>query len=139
MAMRRLILFSAAVGIVAIAACEQAAIPTIAGLSGPVTGIDTSGANPSTSTLRIVPNTVQLSVGQSFQLSTSAPISQQGSIEWNTLNSNVATVSPQGLVTAVAQGSATITARFSFDTLHVATAAVLVVAPGAGAGNDRSP
>jgi hypothetical protein len=41
----------------------------------------------------------------------------------------VATVSPQGVVTGFTPGAATISARFSFDTLHTATASVIVVAP----------
>ncbi len=123
--MRRLILLSTAV--VAIAACERSAFPTVAGLSGS-TGVDTNNTGPITTPLAITPSTVQLTVGTLFQFGTNAPLGLQSEIQWNTLNSGVVTVSPTGLVSAVAPGSATVTARFTFDTLHVATATVIVTA-----------
>jgi uncharacterized protein YjdB len=127
MMMRRLILLSiAAAASFGIAACEQSVTPTIAGLGGQV-GTDTSrGGGPATSSLVILPSTLQLGVGATFQFGTNAPLSQRSQVEWSSLEPSVVAVSPTGQATAIAPGVATITARFSFDTTHVAVATVTV-------------
>jgi uncharacterized protein YjdB len=131
---RQILLLVAASAAIAIAACDQAVVPTIAGLGGPV-GTDTSrsGNNPSTSALIIAPSTIQLGVGATFQFGTNAPLTQQSQIEWSSLNPAVVAMSPAGVATAIAPGSATITARFSFDTGHVALATVTVTGIATGA------
>ncbi len=118
-----LILTVATVAAAALAACDQATSPTIAGLGGQTAASGTIGnAVP----LIISPTVVQLGVGASFQFTTNAPVGQQGQVQWNSLQSTVATVSPSGLVNAVAAGTAVIVARFSFDTTNVAVATVIV-------------
>jgi uncharacterized protein YjdB len=107
----------------ALGACGEAATPVIAGLGD---GSTTSGS--STSTLAISPNAVQLTVGAVQQLNTNAPASLQNQVQWNSLQTTIATISPSGLVTALAAGTATITARYSSDTTNVATATVVVTA-----------
>ena len=133
--MRRLILLAVATSAAAaFAACDQAVVPTIAGLGGPV-GTDTSrgGGNPSTSALVITPSTIQLGVGAAFQFGTNAPLTLQSQVEWSSLNPSVVAVSPAGVATAVAPGTATVTARYSFDTTHVALATVTVTGVATGA------
>ena len=76
-------------------------------------------------------------MGSSIQLNTNAPLSLQNQVQWSSLKSTVATVTPSGLVTGVAVGTATITARYVFDTTRVATAVVdvtgtTVTNPGTG-------
>jgi hypothetical protein len=133
MMMRRLTLLSiAAAASFGIAACEQSVTPTIAGLGGQV-GTDTSrGGGPTTSSLVIIPSTLQLGVGATFQFGTNAPLSQRSQVEWNSLDPNVVAISPTGQATAIAPGVGTITARFSFDTAHVAVATVNVTGVAVG-------
>jgi uncharacterized protein YjdB len=133
--MRRHILFAfATFAAIAIAACDQAVVPTIAGLGGTV-GTDTTGTGngPSTSALIISPSTIQLGVGATFQFGTNAPLTLASQLEWSSLNPSVVAVSPAGVATAIAPGTATITARFSFDTSHVALATVTVTGVATGA------
>jgi uncharacterized protein YjdB len=82
----------------------------------------------------ISPTTAQLRVGGTFQFNTNAPTSLQSQVQWGSLESTVATVSPSGLVTAVAVGAATITARYAFDSTRVATATVTVTGPTTNSG-----
>lgn len=111
---------AAAIGI---AACDmRTTAPQLGGIGG------TTATNTGT-TLTISPSQVSLSVGTTAQLSTNAGSSQTGQLQWFTSNSNVATVSGTGLVTAFAAGTATITARLLSDTAHVASATVLVTSP----------
>ena len=119
-----------------LAACEQSTSPSIAGLGGAFT-TPPSGKAGSTAPLVILPGRAQLIVGGSIQLNTNAPLSLQNQVQWSSLRSTVATVSPSGLVTGVAVGTATITARYVFDTTRVATAVVdvtgtTVTNPGTG-------
>ena len=106
-----------------LAACQESTSPIIAGLGGGVTEPTSNNAG-STAPLAISPNRVQLLVGGVVQLNTNAPASLQNQIQWSSLRSTVAAVSPSGLVTAIAVGTATITARYLFDTTRVATAVV---------------
>jgi hypothetical protein len=121
---------------VLLAACEQSTSPAIAGLGGAFTTPTTSNAG-SSAPLVISPGRAQLIVGGSIQLNTNAPLSLQNQVQWSSLRSTVAAVSPSGLVTGVAVGTATITARYVFDTTRVATAVVdvtgtTVTNPGTG-------
>jgi hypothetical protein len=106
-----------------LAACQESTSPIIAGLGGGVTEPTSNNAG-STAPLAISPNRVQLLVGGTVQLNTNAPASLQNQIQWGSVRSTVAAVSPSGLVTAVAVGTTTITARYLFDTTRVATAVV---------------
>jgi hypothetical protein len=125
-----------ATAIALLAACEQSTSPIIAGLGGAVATPPSSNAG-STAPLVISPGRAQLLVGGTIQLNTNAPLSLQNQVQWNSLRSTVATVSPSGLVTGIAVGTATITARYVFDTSRVATAVVdvtgaTVTNPGTG-------
>lgn len=117
--MRRSFIFLAFVASAAIAACDTATNPRIAQL-GPTTGAD------SVVRLTISPATIQIAVGAQFQLTTNAAPAQVAQVQWATLQGNIAGVSPDGVVTGFAPGSATITARYSFDTTQVASATVNV-------------
>lgn len=108
-----LILAFAAVG-----ACGESTNPTIAGLGGGKTGAGTS--------LVISPNSVQLVPGGTAQLSTNAPAASQSQVQWNSRQTTIATISPTGFVTAIAAGTATITAQLTSDTTNIATATVVV-------------
>jgi uncharacterized protein YjdB len=86
--------------------------------------------------LAISPDHVTLTAGSSLQLTTNAPLAQQNQLQWGSSNTAVATISPSGLVNAVAAGTTTITARYSTDTTRVATAAIDVIGT---AGTTRTP
>ena len=112
--------------VMAIAACDAATSPKLAGLTGPGgTSGGTDGGNKTTQQLVISPNLVQLKVGTTFQLSTNATTAQQNQIQWSSLASAIVTVTQAGLVSAVGSGTATIVARYSFDTANVATASII--------------
>lgn len=103
---------------VTVAACE-AGTPTVAGL-----GNGSTGGNGSS--LAISPPSVQLLTGATFQFTTNAPASLQSQVQWNSLETTIASISPSGLVTALSPGTATITANYSSDTTKVTTATVVV-------------
>jgi len=107
-----------------LAACDQAISPGVAGLGSTTTGQSTSTGG--TTALAIVPNRIQLAAGATFQLSTNAPSNLQSRVQWSSQQSTVAAVSPTGLVSAISAGTATIIARYSFDTTRAATAVVTV-------------
>lgn len=125
-----------------LAACDQAGAPRIAGLGGTAasSGSDTTGASP----LVVSPGQVQLPVGTTFQLSTNAPASLQNQLQWVSLQPSIAGVSTSGLVSALSPGTATIVARYAFDTTRVATATIDVVGTSTtdgttGSGNSGAP
>jgi uncharacterized protein YjdB len=100
------------------------------GALDPTTG-DT-GSTPGSTTLRVIPNRVQLAIGASYQLVTDAPFGLESRVQWRSLNPATAAVTPGGVVTGVAVGTATIVARYSFDTTASATATVVVFGPNIG-------
>ena len=112
--------------VMAIAACDAATSPKLAGLNGPggPSG-GTDGGNNATQQLVITPNLVQLKVGTTFQLSTNAAAAQQSQIQWSSLSTAIVTVTQAGVVSAVGSGTTTIVARYSFDTTNVATATII--------------
>jgi hypothetical protein len=122
--MRNLTVILISSSALALAACDQSTSPTIAGLGG-TTSAQASNPNGSPS-LAVVPNRVQLAAGATFQFSTNAPQALQGQVQWSSLQTSVATISPSGLVTAVGAGTTTIVARYAFDTTRSATAIVTV-------------
>jgi uncharacterized protein YjdB len=124
MGMRNHLIIVAAAAVF-VAGCEKAIAPTVAGLGG-TTANPPGNVSSSTAPLVISPATAQLRVGATFQFTTNAPTSLQSQVQWGSLESTVATVSPSGLVTAAAVGAATITARYAFDSARVATATVTV-------------
>lgn len=118
--MRRSSVFLGLAASVVIAACDTANPPIVANL-GPSNGADTVVR------LSISPSSIQLAINQQFQLTTNATGSNAAQVQWSSLQPNIAGVSPDGLVNAFAPGSATITARYSFDTTQVASAIVNVI------------
>lgn len=81
-------------------------------------------------TVTVSPNTVQLAAGETRFLSASVTVEAGLSrdVTWRSDNLGVAMVSSGGLVTAVGQGSATITATSIADTTRKGTAVVSVIA-----------
>jgi uncharacterized protein YjdB len=115
-----------------LAACDQATLPRIAGLGGTTTA---QSSNPNGSpALAVVPSRIQLAAGATFQFATNAPQALQSQVQWNSVQSTVATISPSGLVTAIRAGTTTIVARYAFDTTRVATAIVTVTGTTTGTG-----
>ena len=127
--MRRLSLIGFGLCALAISACDFRTTPRLGALD-PTTG-DT-GSTPGSTTLRVIPNRVQLAIGASYQLVTDAPFGLESRVQWRSLNPATAAVTPGGVVTGVAVGTATIVARYSFDTTASATATVVVFGPNIG-------
>ncbi|HIZ87594.1 MAG TPA: Ig-like domain-containing protein [Candidatus Coprenecus pullistercoris] len=75
-------------------------------------GGDTTGVNPGVESITIDPGTLELTVGQTGQLKALAePEDVTGyTVVWSSSDESVATVSQDGLVTAVKEGNASITA-----------------------------
>ncbi len=109
--------------IAAVAGCDRLTAPVVASAGG---STGQTSANTSTS-LAVVPNQVQLAVGATVQLTTTAPANQQAQVQWSSLNPSIAAVSATGLVTALAPGAAVIRARYAFDTTRTATATINVL------------
>lgn len=126
----------ASMAALALAACDQTT-SRLAGI-GATTGSGSGNNGGGVSSLFISPNRVQLLVGGTFQLGTNAPFSLQNQVQWNSLQSTIVLVSPSGLVTGVAPGTATVTARYAFDTTRVASATVIVTGTTTG-GNTGAP
>lgn len=137
MGMRNPLIIVAAAAVL-LAGCEKAIAPTVAGLGG-ISANPPGNVSSSTAPLVITPATTQLRVGATFQFTTNAPTSLQSQVQWGSLESTVATVSPSGLVTAVAVGAATITARYAFDSTRVATATVTVTGSTTTSGTGSMP
>jgi hypothetical protein len=95
-------------------------------------GGDTGTTSPSTGRLAVIPNRVQLAIGSSYQLTTNAPFGSESRVQWRSLNPGIAAVTPGGVVTALGAGTASIMARYSFDTTITALATVTVVGPNLG-------
>jgi uncharacterized protein YjdB len=137
--MRTSSLILASIAAVALAACDQSSSTRIAGLGAGTTASGGNSNNGGVTTLSISPNRVQLIVGGTAQLTTNAPFSLQSQVSWASLQSTIALVSPAGLVTAVAPGTATVTARYTFDTTRVAAATIIVTGTTTGSGNTGAP
>jgi hypothetical protein len=115
---------------VALLACDQATGPGIGRLAGPdTTARDTTST---TSQLIVTPSFVQLAAASTVQLSTNAPSSLVAQVRWTSLQGAIAAVSQTGRVTTLTPGTATITARYAFDTTNVAAATIVVTAVGGG-------
>jgi uncharacterized protein YjdB len=119
---------------VILSACDQSTSPSIAGVGGS-SGLPPGNVSNNTAALVITPSHVQLIVGATSQLSTNASGSLHSQVQWGSLKSTVATVSPSGLVTAVGVGTTIITARYSFDSTRVATATIDVTAGATNTGS----
>lgn len=113
----------------------------LASSSGKYAAIDnlavTYSATPVTPTVNSVtvsPASATLDPNNTQQLTANVdatPASADKSVTWTSSNPSVATVSESGLVTAVAQGTATITATSNLDNTKSGTCSVTVNAPAA--------
>lgn len=112
------------------AGCDGLAHPIIATAPG---GGTRTGAS---TTLQVLPASVQLNVGTTAQLQTNATADQLNQLQWTSLSPQIAAVNGSGVVTGLAPGTATIRVRFAFDTTRAATSVVTVTgtAPGTTGG-----
>lgn len=83
------------------------------------TGVDSITLSPSSASLQI---------GDTYQLTAAVSPAGSSSVIWSSNNPSVATVDQNGLVTAVAEGSATITATAAKDSTVTASAKITVSA-----------
>ncbi len=104
---------------------------------GEVKFYKTGGSAPVTPTVNSVtvsPTSATLDPNNTQQLTANVdatPASADKSVTWTSSNPSVATVSESGLVTAVAQGTATITATSNLDNTKSGTCNITVNAPAA--------
>lgn len=104
---------------IAVSGCDQGVNGFVGVIGGGATG----------SRLQVTPSAAQIAVGQTFAFQTNASLTLANQVQWRSLNSQIATVNNNGVVTGIFPGSATIQARFAFDTTQVASAVVTVVGP----------
>lgn len=123
--MRTLILTSAVATLVALAACDQAFAPTVAGIAG--TSPIASGTID-TFALSITPAHTQIIVGTTLQLS----LNVAAQAAWTSSVASTASVSSTGLVTGLRPGTTIITAQLVNAPTRVASAIVDVLAANNG-------
>lgn len=80
----------------------------------------------------MTPSFVQVAVASTIQLSTNAPGTLASQVRWTSLQSTIASVTQTGRVTTLTAGTATIVARYVFDTTNVASATIVVTPVGGG-------
>ena len=99
-----------------------------------IVGESSTPVTPTVSSVTINPSSATLNPNDTKQLSVTVdatPSSADKTVTWSSSNASVATVSESGLVTAVAQGTATITATSNLDNTKSGTCSVTVNAPAA--------
>lgn len=74
----------------------------------------------------VSPSEARLAVGQHLQLVANVRDTLETHLQWRSLQTRVAVVTNDGLVTAVGPGRATIVAQFTADTTIVAPATIFV-------------
>ena len=129
--MRHLSLFGIALWALVVGACDQRPLPRIGIIVGPG---DSTGITPGP--LAVIPSRAEIVVGMTIQFRTNAPVELLGQVQWASIQPEIAATTPTGLVQGLRVGTATIVARYSFDTTVFGTA-VLVVNPGTGSGITR--
>lgn len=91
----------------------------------------TVGLRPAVNSVFITPSSATIAISATEQLT--ATVAAVGgastAVAWTTSDQAIATVSPTGLVTGVAEGTANITARSAFDGTRSSTVPVTVVRP----------
>lgn len=112
-------------------ACDTASSPGIGRLLGPDT-LTQDTTTSSTTQLVVTPSFVQVAVASTIQLSTNAPGTLASQVRWTSLQSTIASVTQTGRVTTLTAGTATIVARYVFDTTNVASATIVVTPVGGG-------
>lgn len=96
--------------------------------------IEGQAVTPTVNSVTVSPTSATLDINDTQQLTATVnatPASADKTVTWSTSDANVATVSTDGLVTAVAQGTATITATSNLDNTKSATCAITVNPPAA--------
>lgn len=107
---------------------------TTKGYINTITWSPSGSTTPTVSSITVSPTSKTLDINDTQQLTATVnatPASADKSVTWSTSDANVATVSPTGLVTAVGQGTATITAASNLDNTKSATCTITVNAPAA--------
>jgi uncharacterized protein YjdB len=91
----------------------------------------TVGVRPSVNGVTIIPASAVVEIGGSQVLTAivSAAGGASTAVTWASSDQAIATISPNGVVTGVAEGTATITARSAFDATRSSTIPVTVVSP----------
>ena len=120
----------AASAALSVLACDTASSPGIGRLLGPDGA--TQDTTSSTGQLVVSPSFVQLAAASTVQLSTNAPSNLTSQVRWTSLQPTIASVSQTGRVTTLTVGTATIVARYAFDTTNVAAATIVVTPVGGG-------
>jgi uncharacterized protein YjdB len=108
-------------------ACDTAVSPTIAGAGdgGVIGGGGTgSGSGTTSETLKVLPSSIELSVGNRITLTTNSPGT---AVSWKSSATSVVSVGSDGVATAV--GVAVITATTQSGTVRSATSTITVRAP----------
>lgn len=101
-------------------------------ITTPDGGSGGGGQTPTVNSVTVAPATATLDPNSTQQLTATVsvtPSTADKSVTWESSNTSVATVSTTGLVTAVAQGTATITAKSNLDNTKSGSCAVTVNAP----------
>lgn len=88
-------------------------------------------AGPAGPRLTVDPESVRLVVGDTHALSASRSGDEQGDVAWTAADPSVATVSGDGVVSAVAQGATTVTASLASDPSVSDEIDIVVAPPGA--------
>ena len=99
-----------------------------------IVGESSTPVTPTVSSITVSPANATLDINGTQQLTATvdaSPASADKTVTWSTSNANVATVSTTGMVTAIAQGTATITATSNLDNTKSGTCAITVNAPAA--------
>jgi uncharacterized protein YjdB len=110
-------------------ACDTAVSPTIAGAGdgGVIGGGGTgSGSGTTSETLKVLPSSIELSVGNRITLTTNSPGT---AVSWKSSATSVVSVGSDGVATAVGVGVAVITATTQSGTVRSATSTITVRAP----------
>lgn len=105
-----------------ITACDTAVSPQIAG-AGDNGGVVTGGGSGGSTALKVVPSSIELSVGNKITLTTNSPSTP---VSWKSDASTVVSINGDGVATAIAAGVATITATTQSGTVRTATATITV-------------
>lgn len=113
----RPLLLTAVAALLMAVGCDTRSHPLISSIDG------TGGTG--TSTFNITPSSVTLNTGQSAQLTLNSSRAI-GPYNWSSNQTGVATVTSEGLVTAVGTGVATVTVTSSVDRTASASASVTV-------------
>ena len=119
-----------AMGVVLAVGQGKATITATSALDAAVkTTLEVNVSLPAVQSLSISPNSLSLTQGKTAQLSvTVSPSGASNEVTWSSSNDNVVTVSQAGLVTAVGEGTATVTVTSAVNSDKTASITVTVSA-----------